>query len=239
MLSIAICDENEQARDTIRGYLQGLYAEGFSFSYKLFRNGIALIQHYENGKHYDLIIIDMLSRGRNELATAKAIRQYDAEVPMVVLSSSKEFAVECYAVAACAYLLKPIVKQNFLATVRQILRTIAVEESDYYGFRNKSGWHKIGLSHILYFESNLRKIKVKTKEMEYFFTTAISKVEAKLKHKHFVRVHKSFLVNLAHIIKFRGDSVILANKESLPLSKHKKRILKERLLAFMADDIGS
>jgi len=239
MFSIAICDESEQTRDTIREYLQALVAEGFSFFCKSFKSGLDLAQRYEKGKHYDLIIIDMLRRGHNELTIARMIRQYDAKVPMIVLSSSKEFAVECYDVAACAYLLKPLVKQKFLATVRKYLSTITVEEPGYYGFRNKQGWHKIGLSHILYFESNLRKIKVRTKEMEYYFTTAISKVEAKLKHKHFVRVHKSFLVNLAHIIKLKGNSVILANKESLPLSKHKKRILKERLLAFMADDIGS
>ncbi len=239
MLTIAICDNDEATRLLLQEYLQTLVAENISFSCKSFKSGLALTEYYRQGKRCDLIILNVMMRGRDGITTAQFVRKYDPRVPIMAMGYSEEYAVQCYDVGACCYLLKPLEKQRFLTIVRSSIAGLVEEERGYYGFRNKQGWHKVKLSHILYFESNLRKIKLRTLQTSHIFSTAISKVEKKLKSHYFVRVHKSYLVNLAHVIRVGRESMLLENKEVIPVSKHKKKILKERFLAFIAENLST
>ena len=239
MLAIAICDNSQEDRDKIREYLQVLKAEKFSFSCQSFKDGFTLGKAYQQGKRFDLIILAMLMRGRDGIATAHFIRHYDNKVPFLAVSYSAAPAIECFELGVRSYLLKPLEKQKFLTTVRKLLRNITARESGYYGFHNEQGWHKIKLSDILYFESHLRKIKLRTWAAEYRFTASIKAIEEQLSGQHFIRVHKSFIINLTHLLKFAGDSLLLLNKETIPVSKHRKKNLKTKFLMFLAGHTSS
>jgi two-component system LytT family response regulator len=233
MLTIAICDNNAQDLVEMHDYLQVLKAEKYPITCKLFKDALALGVAYRQGKRFDLIILDMMHRGRNSLETAQLIRSLDSKVPIIAVSGTAAAAIECIDLKVRAYLLKPLNKQKFLVAIRKTLKSLREQEPGYYGFHNAQGWHKINLKDILYFESNLRKIRLRTLVAEYSFTASIHNIERQLEQKHFVRVHKSFVVNLVHLLKFAGDSLTLVNKEVIPLSKHKKRKLRLRFLAFL------
>ena len=49
----------------------------------------------------------------------------------------------------------------------------------------------------------------------------------------FIRIHKSFLVNVSHIYNIFKDSVTMDNKEVLPMSKHKRREVNQEFLSYM------
>ena len=61
----------------------------------------------------------------------------------------------------------------------------------------------------------------------------ISSLEEQLRPDGFIRIHKSFLVNVSHIYNIFKDSVTMDNKEVLPMSKHKRREVNQEFLSYM------
>lgn len=69
------------------------------------------------------------------------------------------------------------------------------------------------------------------------FTGKISDVEEALAEQDFVRIHKSYVVNLKHIRNIFKDTVTLENGEELPLSRHRSKELRQQFLTYMKDNI--
>lgn len=233
MFTIAICSGFEETRKTLKYYLESLEAEGLRLRISNFKHGFALKEHYSKQKtRFDLIITGMKLPGCDGLSMSRFIRQYDTQVPIVVVSADSQYAVDCYDIGACAYIVKPVDKQKFLGTVRRLWESFKARPKDFFRFRNEAGWQSVRLEEIYYFESTLRHLKLKTASVEKDFVERISSVEQALNEKLFCRIHKSYIVNLAWVKAFRDDYLLLENGEKLPVSKHRKRTLREKWLRF-------
>ena len=69
------------------------------------------------------------------------------------------------------------------------------------------------------------------------FTGKISEVEESLSEQSFLRIHKSYVVNLKHIRNIFKDTVTLENGEELPLSRHRSKELRQQFLSYMKENI--
>ena len=77
------------------------------------------------------------------------------------------------------------------------------------------------LQNIIYIECYNRHILVKTITEVYESCQSFQEVVQKLIPAGFIRVHQSFLVNMAHIKEYGNDSITLANGEEVYLAKKK------------------
>ncbi len=65
------------------------------------------------GRKFDIIILDMLMKPLNGIETARLIRKYDSEVPILIVTGTVEYAMDGYQVNAYRYILKPVDKAYF------------------------------------------------------------------------------------------------------------------------------
>lgn len=233
MFYIAICDDEQMDLDIIIKYLNELKRASFQLEIVPFTNGEELIKVYQSGRRFDLIILDMLMEPINGIETARDIRTYDTNVPILVVTATVEFAMDGYQVNVYRYILKPLDKEYFLKEVQSVLKLVAREQTEYFNFTNERGLSKIKLSEIYYFESNVRTITICTLTGKVSFTGKISEVEEQLATQNFIRPHKSYVVNLKHIRNIFKDVITMENSEELPLSKHKSRELRLHFLEYM------
>jgi len=93
-------------------------------------------------------------------------------------------------------------------------------------FKKGTHKHKIFLYDIVFLESLRNKIKVVTLEKEHIFYGSISKMEEMLKEYHFLKVHRSYIVNLNYLESFSSNSICLSGK-NIPIGrKYKIEVLK-------------
>lgn len=173
----------------------------------------------------------------NGIETARLIRKYDSEVPILIVTRTVEYAMDGYQVNAYRYILKPVDKAYFLQEVRTILTSIARLQNKYFSFTNEKGLFKIKTTDIYYFESNMRTLSVCHLGGKTTFTGKISEVEESLSEQSFFRIHKSYVVNLKHIRNIFKDTVTLENGEELPLSRHRSKELRQQFLSYMKENI--
>ena len=124
---------------------------------------------------------------------------------------------------------------DFLSAVEELLDRQQKKQASIFSFPSISGTTKLMTDHIYYLESDLRTIRVVAKEgtFTFTFTGTISSLEEQLRPDGFIRIHKSFLVNVSHIYNIFKDSVTMDNKEVLPMSKHKRREVNQEFLSYM------
>ena len=107
-MKIAICDDEVAVSEVTKSLLQQwAIHQSISLSVHCYENGDDLILA-QKSECFDLIFLDVLMPLLNGIDTAKELRRQNQNVPIIFLTSSKEFAFDSYEVKALQYLLKPV-----------------------------------------------------------------------------------------------------------------------------------
>ena len=96
--------------------------------------------------------------------------------------------------------------------------------------------YQLAHTNILYLESYQRMIyahTVKLEQAEYQFYGILEKLTEELEPDGFLRIQKSYLVNMAHIKKLNFDRVLMSNGKVLPVSQKRYSELKKRYLSWI------
>ena len=151
--------------------------------------------------------------------------------PQIIFISSKaEYALRAFDYDATDYLQKPIESERFNTAVKKVydlhnLRQDSTEESgDFIFIKSNLKKLKIFTTKIKWIEAYGDYVKVVTEEESNLVLSTMKAFENELTKEKFVRVHKSFIVNIDKISRFNSKFVeIGANK--IPLSRNKKDVL--------------
>ncbi len=86
---------------------------------------------------------------------------------------------------------------------------------------------------IYYVEAELSKIHLATKDGEYILPITITEAEKILEADGFIKTHRSYLVNVAHISKIKSRIAVLDNGREVPISKYRLKRVKEEYLKML------
>lgn len=84
---------------------------------------------------------------------------------------------------------------------------------------------------ILYFESSDRKITLVSSDETLQFYGKMDAVKSQLKSSDFLRVHKSYLVNVIHVMEYSYEWMKMKNGVVIPISKSNRACIRQELLA--------
>ena len=232
MFRIVLCDDSPADLMGLCGHLEQL-KEKRPVDIISYTDGLDLLKDYKQKGFCDILVLDMRMETMGGIEVAKHIRQLDDEVPILIVTATVDYAVEGYKVGAFRYIVKPVESGDFLSAVEELLDRQQKKQASIFSFPSINGTTKLMTDHIYYLESDLRTIRVVAKEGTFTFTGTISSLEEQLRPDGFIRIHKSFLVNVSHIYNIFKDSVTMDNKEVLPMSKHKRREVNQEFLSYM------
>ncbi|MCS7028166.1 MAG: LytTR family DNA-binding domain-containing protein [Bacteroidia bacterium] len=192
----------------------------------------------------DLIFLDINMPELTGIDLLKTLQ----DPPLVILTTAySEFALEGYELGVTDYLLKPIRFDRFLKAVnraldifdRQVPTELVAPSSpnsltektssiDHILAKSNGITHKIMLDKIHFIQSYGNFIKIFTDEKVYLTAETMKNIEATLSESHFIRVHKSYLVNTQYIEKILSNSMYVAGTE-IPIGNTYKQILHQKL----------
>lgn len=87
---------------------------------------------------------------------------------------------------------------------------------------------KVNIKDILYIEAERNYCRIHSKNKEYLLVITLKDIDEKLPSKHFLRVHRSFIVNLSQIEEIATSHIVIG-KKAIPVSKSLKEELLKRL----------
>lgn len=188
-----------------------------------------------NSQNIDLFFLDINMPDISGLSLAKTINK---KSKIIFTTAYREYAVDGFDLQAVDYLLKPIAFDRFLQAVNKffetqsvIVKQFDVEEAsvknDYIFVRSERKMVKINFDEILYVESLSDYIKIHTKNKVLVTRETISNLEMKLPSQQFLRIHRSYIVNLNKTDSYTNEFVEI-EKNAIPISRtYKENVLKK------------
>ncbi|WP_299047009.1 LytTR family DNA-binding domain-containing protein [uncultured Polaribacter sp.] len=190
---------------------------------------------YLNSKEVDLIFLDIHMPSFSGFDFIKTIKNS----PKIVLTTSdKNFALEAFEYESVVdYLVKPITKERFEKSLQKIasLKDLKVtetntskKESDFIYVSVDRRLVKINIPDIYFVEAKGDYISIKTEQKNYIVHSTLKKIEDKLPSSLFLRIHRSFIINISEIVDIEDNSVLI-QKSVIPISRSNKGELMRRL----------
>jgi len=145
--------------------------------------------------------------------------------PQVIFTTAyKEYATDAFDLAACDYLLKPFSLERFIlavgraedklsATGNAMPKLAEDKGNDYFFVRVEGKIHKLAFTDLLYAEAQGNYTRILTTDKTLLPVLTLSALEALLPVLNFVRVHRSFIVNMSKITHIDGNRIFIQDVE--------------------------
>lgn len=104
-------------------------------------------------------------------------------------------------------------------------------QSDSIYVRRNEKMIKILIKDIYYFEADRNYCKIYAKNKECLLVMTLKEINDRLPPEHFLRIHRSFIINLSHVDEVAGTHIVIG-KKAVPLSKTLRKELMDRLQTF-------
>src|SRR5438552_1719264 len=152
----------------------------------------------------DAVFLDIELAGESGIEAARLLGA-DAQAPAVVfVTAHAEFAVEAFAVEAFDYLLKPVDPERLARVLARLAeRPVSAREPRKIPVVAGGRTELIDQEQVHYVQAEGDYSRVHTYDRSYLSTASLRELEAALPPERFVRIHRSYLVNLAKVTSVR------------------------------------
>ena len=183
---------------------------------------------YLNKNSADVLFLDVEMPG----ATGFDLLDQLAYYPKVILTTSKEeYAYNAFEYNVTDFLKKPFTYQRFQDALNKITTTagennISSTATDHIFIKCDGKLVRLNNDDILYIESMGDYVKFVTIDKKYITHNTIKNLEEKVNRQCFIKVHRSYIININKIDDIRENDLYIKGNE-IPVSKaHKADVLK-------------
>jgi DNA-binding LytR/AlgR family response regulator len=236
MICVAIVDDEPLARGVLQTYLQEFGNVQLAGVCKNALEAFALM----NKTKVDLLLLDINMPEISGVDFLKTIK----DPPLVIFTTAySEFAVESYELNAVDYLLKPVSKERFAVAMNKALDILqpglsrAGEEqlpSDgkLLFVRSEGKWIRIDLAKLWFIEGLKDYVRLWTGEGRITVHSTMKNFgEQLLPYPNFLRVHKSYIVNLEFVSEASSTGLKIMD-EPIPVGSSYKEEVHRKIGKF-------
>lgn len=220
MLRIAICDDNADARLSLRSALERILelrlteAQIYEFS-----TGEGLLRWLEkHAGEIDLVFLDMEMGQLDGMETARRLRTHHPALLLVFVTGYADHVFDGYSVGALAYLIKPPQSAQLEDLLDRANTALLGSQPQVYVCHSGDTLYRIPKAQILYFSSDRRQVICVTPQRDYRFYGKLDQVEQEV-GEGFVRIHQRYLVRIQAVDRLEGGQVYLGEDITLPISR--------------------
>lgn len=210
-----VVDDEPLAISLLESYIQKVPFLELVFSTE---NPIEALEFIQNNEA-DLVFLDIQMP---ELTGINFMKILGDKLKYVLTTAYSEYALEGYEHNIVDYLLKPISFERFYTSALKAQERFVFSENkeDAHFFVKSSGQqHRINFENILYVESIKDYVNIRTSEQEYIVLDTLKSMEQQLPDHSFVRIHKSFIINLNQIKNLGSKKVTLISEQEIPIGE--------------------
>jgi DNA-binding LytR/AlgR family response regulator len=230
-LSCLIIDDEPMARKGLQEYVDEI-----DFLQRVASCENALkASRYLNEQKVDLIYLDIHMPRLSGIEFLKALKN----PPMTIFTTAyADYAIEGYNLDVIDYLVKPITFERFLKASQKALEfsqlraraeTHGASQMDYFFVKCDSKFEKVFFGDVSYIEAlqNYAVIHVPGRKLITYLT--LTSLEQQLPRDRFIKVHKSYIVSIAHIHAIEGNEILIGDVR-IPVSRGLREEVMQQIM---------
>jgi DNA-binding LytR/AlgR family response regulator len=190
-----------------------------------------------NGQDIDILLLDINMPKINGIDFLKSSR---STASVIITTAYAEYAVESYGLDVLDYLVKPIGFDRFLkacdkareaAELKKLSKGSLQRSGDHFFIKSNNQIEKVFYHDLLYAEAMLNYVMLYTATKKLMVYVTIKSLEGQLPADQFIKVHKSFIVNISKVKSIEGNVLNIGN-EKITISQS----LREKVVAEIVKD---
>jgi len=197
----------------------------------VFKDAMSAFNHIRQGKGIQLVFSDILMPGISGMELLKSL----ANPPLFIfVTASHEYAVESFEYNVADYLVKPYDYPRFLKAVdkaRLQLGKAGIQETKSF-ITVKSGYSNLIVKHddIFFIKADRVYVEIETLNKTHIVQESLTNMLEKLPPDRFMRVHRSYIVNLDYVEKLTPREIIMQGSiGNIPLGSSFKEAVFQKL----------
>jgi two-component system, LytTR family, response regulator LytT len=195
---------------------------------------------YLKSEKIDLIFLDI---NMPEITGIDFLRTLTDPPYVIITTAYREYAIEGYDLDVVDFLLKPISFERFLKAINRYCNRTRIssskegnssgetDEKKHIYIQDGKKAFKLLHDDIIFFEGYGEYVKVITTNKNYLVRDSLAEFEHKLPSDFFLRIHKSYLINIRKILGFTTSHVLIKNHE-LPIG----RVCRDKVMTILKGD---
>jgi two-component system, LytTR family, response regulator LytT len=221
MIQVIAIDDEPLALQLVNGYID---RTPFLELLGSFDNPVSAMEFLEN-QPVDLVFLDI---HMPDLMGTEFVRKLDPRPKIIFTTAHEQYALEGFRLEAIDYLLKPFGYDEFLNAANKALKLVDLEQKkeapietndNFLFLKSEYKIRRINFDDILYIEGMKDYIKVfiRNDEKPILSINSLKVLEAKLPKTKFMRIHRSFIVNLNRVETIERFRIVFG-KVFIPIS---------------------
>ena len=232
IMQIAICDDDALIVEQLQKYLEQYFRKHHLSCPKTqhFSSGDALLSDM-NEK--DLVFLDVEMPGVDGIYTGKKLREKYPNIIIIIISSYMEYLDDAMRFHVFRYLSKPIDRQRLFCNLDDALKQYHSISAKIV-FETKGSVHTLAPSSIITVEAVSKRSVVHTTSADYETIHPMQYWSEHLPSTHFFQTHRSFFVNMEHVVDFDHMTVQMdVPRLNAYLTQRKYHAFKDAYLLFL------
>lgn len=194
----------------------------------------------------DIVLLDIQLKGNLDGIQTAQLMQKDFDIPIIYLTANGDDANfnRAKVTNPQAFISKPFKKLDLRHAIELVLNrmqpasehedeTLPADDSpfvlnDSIFIRHQEKMIKLNITDILFIEAERNYCRIFAKGKEYLLVMTLKEMDEKLPTQHFLRVHRSFIVNVAQIEEIAASHLVIG-KKAIPVSAELRKQLLQRI----------
>ena len=205
--------------------------------------GEEALQHIQENKP-DIVLLDINLKGNIDGIETAELMQKEYSIPIIYLTANADeiHFNRAKKTNPHAFISKPFKKLDLQRAVELTVNRLQADQgimeveedspsfilSDCIFVKHHEKMVKIVIKDILYIEAERNYSCIHSKGKDYLLVTTLKNIDMKLPEAHFLRIHRSFIVNISQIDEVATSHIVIG-KKAIPISKPLKKELMKRL----------
>ncbi|WAC14675.1 LytR/AlgR family response regulator transcription factor [Dyadobacter pollutisoli] len=181
----------------------------------------------------DLLLLDIEMDGMTGIELAKSL---GTKNPIIIfVTGHRDYAIEAFELNVADYMTKPVTPVRFLQAIEKAkdiykskTQEVKLDDESFVFIRDSNVVRRIKIDDILFAEAMGDYVRIYTADHSYSIHSSLRQVESKLPVARFLRVHRSFIIQVGKIDTIEGGTLII-NRKTVPVADAYRAALNKRL----------
>lgn len=226
-----IIEDQLPAQRVLKRYINDIPSLELTVTYE---DCLSALEYLHNNS-IDLLFLDI---NLPKISGLNFLRSQRILPRIIITTAYPQYAVEGFELEVIDYLLKPFSFERFLKAVSKIQpntttdNTPAEYSESFVFVKSDKAIHRIDFDQINFIQADGDFVHIVTEEKKYFISQTLKYWEAILPSHLFIRVHRSYIINLSKTNQIQGNQIKIKNA-TIPIGRSYRNSFFDRLDRLM------
>lgn len=200
-----------------------LSSKSFNFQLYKFTSIETLVSHQENNPYkFQIIILNLLQSKKSVIQAAIKMKKINQDLFLIFLSDNYDYLYESFNIGVSQFLLLPKDELKIYKSLEHLYKKIfSKEDGSNFVYKTNNIFLSTPNSSIVYFEIYHRIIHLhRLNQKPFKFYLSLKELEDMISKDSFIKVYRSYIVNMKYIEKITSRGIELKTGEFIPVSRN-------------------